>query len=59
LAEIHRLVFRDFDCADRAVAADAVQGAYDEDPREWCENTWRNYSPDGVTKGWIMRKGVP
>jgi len=42
------------------VAADAVQGAYDEDPREWCESTWRNYGPDGVTqKGWITRKGVP
>jgi hypothetical protein len=22
-------------------AATAVQGAYDEDPREWCESTWR------------------
>jgi hypothetical protein len=32
------------------VAADAVQGAYDEDPEEWCESTWRNYGPDGVTK---------
>ncbi len=30
--------------------ANAVQGAYDEDPREWCESTWRNYGPDGVTK---------
>jgi hypothetical protein len=39
-------------------AANAVQGAYDEDPREWCESTWRNYGPDGVTeKGWITRKG--
>src|SRR5208282_3917405 len=35
------------------VAAEAVQGAYDEDPQEWCESTWRNYGPDGVTKkGW-------
>jgi hypothetical protein len=42
------------------VAANAVQGAYDEDPREWCETTWRNYGPDGVTKrGWITRKGAP
>ena len=42
------------------VAANAVQGAYDEDPREWCESTWRNYGPDGVTKkGWITRKGAP
>ena len=32
------------------VAADAVQGAYDEDPQEWCASTWRNYGPDGVTK---------
>jgi hypothetical protein len=41
-------------------AANAVQGAYDEDPREWCESTWRNYGPDGVTKkGWITRKGAP
>jgi hypothetical protein len=41
-------------------AAAAVQGAYDEDPREWCESTWRNYGPDGVTeKGWITRKGAP
>ena len=32
------------------VAADAVQGAYDEDPQDWCESTWRNYGPDGVTK---------
>jgi hypothetical protein len=41
-------------------AANAVQGAYDEDPQEWCENTWRNYGPDGVTKkGWIKRKGAP
>ena len=41
-------------------AATAVQGAYDEDPREWCESTWRNYGPDGVTeKGWIARKGAP
>jgi hypothetical protein len=22
-------------------ATTAVQGAYDEDPREWCESTWR------------------
>jgi hypothetical protein len=42
------------------VAADAVQGAYDEDPQEWCESTWRNYGPDGVTKkGWITRKSTP
>jgi hypothetical protein len=42
------------------VAADAVQGAYDEDPQEWCESTWRNYGPDGVTKkGWITRKSAP
>ena len=41
-------------------AATAVQGAYDEDPREWCESTWRNYGPDGVTKkGWITRRGAP
>jgi hypothetical protein len=41
-------------------AANAVQGAYDEDPREWCESTWRKYGPDGVTKkGWITRKGAP
>jgi len=41
-------------------AATAVQGAYDEDLREWCERTWRNYGPDGVTKkGWITRKGAP
>jgi hypothetical protein len=41
-------------------AANAVQGAYDEDPREWCESTWRNYGPEGVTKkGWITRKGGP
>jgi hypothetical protein len=41
-------------------AATGVQGAYDEDPREWCESTWRNYGPDGVTKkGWITRRGVP
>ena len=32
------------------IAADAVQGAYDEDPQEWCASTWRNYGPDGVTK---------
>jgi hypothetical protein len=38
-------------------AANAVQGAYDEDPREWCESTWHNYGPGGVTKkGWITRK---
>jgi len=37
-------------------AANAVQAAYDEDPRAWCESTWRNYGPDGVTKkGWITR----
>src|ERR1700730_10538556 len=42
------------------VAANAVQGAYDEDPGEWCESTWRNYGPDGVTKkGWITRRGAP
>jgi hypothetical protein len=42
------------------VAANATQGAYDEDPREWCESTWQNYGPDGVTKkGWITRKGAP
>jgi len=42
------------------VAADAVQGAYDEDPQEWCASTWRNYGPDGVTKkGWLMRKNAP
>jgi hypothetical protein len=42
------------------VAANAVQGAYDADPREWCESAWRNYGPDGVTKrGWITRKGAP
>jgi len=42
------------------IPAGAVQGAYDEDPREWCERTWRNYGPDGVTeKGWITRKGAP
>jgi hypothetical protein len=41
-------------------AATAVQGAYDEDPREWCESTWRNYGPDGGTKkGWITRRGAP
>jgi hypothetical protein len=41
-------------------AANAVQGAYDEDPRECCESTWSNYGPDGVTKkGWITRKGAP
>ena len=40
--------------------ANAVQGAYDEDPREWCESTWRDYGPDGVTKkGWITRQGSP
>src|ERR1700719_533099 len=39
------------------VAANATQGAYDEDPREWCESTWQNYGPDGLTKkGWITRK---
>ncbi len=31
-------------------AAKTVQGADDEDPGEWCESTWRNYGPDGVTK---------
>jgi hypothetical protein len=42
------------------VAANAVQGAYDEDPREWCERAWSNYGPDGLTKkGWITRKGAP
>jgi len=42
------------------VAADAVKGGYDEDPQEWCESTWRNYGPDGVTKkGWITRKSAP
>jgi hypothetical protein len=42
------------------VAANAVEGAYDEDPQAWCESTWRNYGPDGVTKkGWITRKGAP
>jgi hypothetical protein len=43
-----------------STAANAVRGAYDEDPREWCESTWRNYGPNGVTgNGWIMRKGAP
>jgi hypothetical protein len=33
---------------------------FDEDPQEWCEITWRNYGPDGVTnKGWITRKNAP
>jgi hypothetical protein len=42
------------------VAANAVQGAYDEDPGEWCESTWRNYGPDGMAKkGWITRKSAP
>jgi hypothetical protein len=41
-------------------AANAVQAAYDEDPREWCEITWRNYGSDGVTKkAWLARKGRP
>jgi len=41
------------------VATNATQGAYDDDPREWCESTWQNYGPDGVTKkGWIKRKGA-
>ena len=41
-------------------AATAVQGAYDEDPGEWCESTWRKYGPDGGTKkGWITRRGAP